>query len=158
MQTDAALPPVLADALLGAAVRRSFDRISVDGQLSTNDTVILMASGASGVHVEPGSADELPFAQALDALLRQLAILIVADGEGARRIARVHVSGAGDETVSRVARAGAGVGFDAVALGQAVAGEEVLYEIALPGEGAEAELLFSDLSYDYVKINAEYTT
>jgi glutamate N-acetyltransferase/amino-acid N-acetyltransferase len=207
VQTDAALPPVLADALLGAAVRRSFDRISVDGQLSTNDTVILMASGASGVHVEPGSADELPFGQALDALLRQLAILIVADGEGARRIARVHVSGAGDETVSRVARAvansplvkaalfggdanwgriaqaigaalpgtaplefeiaiegitvaraGAGVGFDAVALGQAVAGEEVLYEIALPGEGAEAELLFSDLSYDYVKINAEYTT
>ena len=50
--------------------RRSFDRISVDGQLSTNDTVILMASGASGVRVEPESDDERRFGEALDALLR----------------------------------------------------------------------------------------
>jgi len=105
LQTDAALTPHGADALLGAAVRRSFDRISVDGQLSTNDTVVLMASGQSGVHVEPDSEDEAMFAQALDALTLALALRIVADGEGARRIARVHVRGAGEETVSRVARA-----------------------------------------------------
>jgi len=59
---------------------------------------------------------------------------------------------------ARAYRGGAGVAFDAGALAQAVSGEEVLYEIDLPGEGAETELFFSDLSYDYVKINAEYTT
>ena len=205
--TDAVLTSASADATLAAAVRRSFDRISVDGQLSTNDTVVLMASGQSAVHVEPDSEDELRFGEALEALLRALALRIVADGEGARRIGRVHVRGAGEESVSRVARAvansplvkaalfggdpnwgriaqaigaalpgtaplafeiaiegiavardGAGVEHDAQALARAVAADEVLYEIGLPGEGAEAELFFSDLSYDYVKINAEYTT
>src|SRR3712207_8303900 len=47
-----------SDLLLGVCVKRSFDRISVDGQLSTNDTAILMASGASGVRVEPETEDE----------------------------------------------------------------------------------------------------
>ena len=83
VQTDAVLGRKVADALLGSAVRSSFDRISVDGQLSTNDTVILMASGASGVRVEPETDDELRFGEAMDALLRQLALRIVADGEGA---------------------------------------------------------------------------
>jgi glutamate N-acetyltransferase / amino-acid N-acetyltransferase len=207
VQTDAALTRELADALLGAAVRRSFDRISVDGQLSTNDTAILMASGASGVRVEAGSDDARAFAGALDALLRQLALRMVADGEGARRIGCVRVRGSGEETVARVARSvansplvkaalfggdpnwgrvaqaigaalpgsaplafaiaiegipvargGAGIGSDRSSLASAVSRDEVLYEIELPGEGAEAELFFSDLSYDYVKVNAEYTT
>ena len=67
IQTDAVLGRKGADALLGSAVRHSFDRISVDGQLSTNDTVILMASGASGVRVEPETDDELRFGEAIDA-------------------------------------------------------------------------------------------
>ena len=92
VQTDAALAPETADLLLGVCVKRSFDRISVDGQLSTNDTVILQASGASGVRVEPESEDELRFGEALDALLRQLALLIVKDGEGAVRVGRVVVT------------------------------------------------------------------
>ena len=207
VQTDALLDAHTAERLLGAAVRHSFDRISVDGQLSTNDSVILMANGASRVPVEPETDDELRFGEALDALLRQLALRIVADGEGARRIGRVHVRGAGEETVERVARAvansplvktalfggdpnwgriaqaigaalpgsaplvfdiaiegvcvaraGAAIAFDGEALARAVDGEEILYEIDLPGEGAETEVFFSDLSYDYVKINAEYTT
>ena len=207
IQTDAALAAETAELLLGVTVKRSFDRISVDGQLSTNDTVILMASGSSGVRVAPGSEDELRFGEALDALLRQLAIRIVADGEGARRIGCVVVRGGGDQTVARVARAvansplvktalfgadpnwgrvaqavgaalpgaaplrfdlaiegvtvardGAAAEFDEAVLARAVERDEVLYEIALAGEGAEAELFFSDLSYDYVKINAEYTT
>ena len=208
VQTDAGLAAESVDALLGAAVRRSFDRISVDGQLSTNDTVILMASGASGLRLEPGSENEQRFGAALDAVLRQLALRIVADGEGARRIACVRVRGGAQETAERVARAvansplvkaalfggdpnwgriaqaigaalpgraplsfdiaiegvsvardGAAQPFDRAALIGAVGGDEVLYEIALPGDGAaEAEVFFSDLSYDYVKINAEYTT
>ena len=83
VQTDAALAPETADLLLGVTVKRSFDRISVDGQLSTNDTAILMASGAAGVRVAPESEDELRLGEALDAVLRQLALMIVRDGEGA---------------------------------------------------------------------------
>ena len=59
VQTDAIVGAQTADLLLGVCVKRSFDRISVDGQLSTNDTVILMCSGASGVAVEPESESEM---------------------------------------------------------------------------------------------------
>ncbi|HET8754476.1 MAG TPA: bifunctional glutamate N-acetyltransferase/amino-acid acetyltransferase ArgJ [Solirubrobacteraceae bacterium] len=207
VETDAALAPATADLLLGVCVKRSFDRASVDGQLSTNDTVILMASGASGVRIEPESEDELRFGEALDALLRRLALLIVRDGEGARRVGRIVVHGGHDETVARAARAvansplvkaalhggdpnwgriaqavgaavhdsaplpldiwiedvqvcraGTALPFDQPALAGAVAGDEVEYTVALPGEGAEAEVFFSDLSHEYVTINAEYTT
>ena len=105
VQTDAALAPETADLLLGVCVKRSFDRISVDGQLSTNDTAILMASGASGVRIEPESEDELRFGEALDAVLRRLALLIVRDGEGAKRVGRVVVNGGHEPTVATAARA-----------------------------------------------------
>ncbi len=207
IETDAKLTPALADRLLGAAVERSFDLVSVDGQLSTNDTALLIASGASGVEILEGSADETLFAQALDALLLQLALLIVRDGEGALRIARIEVSGGdqsdtelvaravansplvkaalfgGDPNWGRIAQAiggalrqrppfpfdisiegvpvcgsGAALDFDLGDLARAVARDEVEYSVALPGSGAASHVYFSDLSYDYVKINAEYTT
>jgi glutamate N-acetyltransferase/amino-acid N-acetyltransferase len=103
VQTDAALVPESVELLTGVCVRRSFDRISVDGQLSTSDTVFVQANGASGVRVEPESADELRLGEAMDALMRQLAMLIVADGEGARRVGRIVVRGGADD-VERVAR------------------------------------------------------
>ena len=207
VQTDAALQALTADLLLGVCVKRSFDRCSVDGQLSTNDTAVLMASGCSGVAIEPESEDELRFGEALDALLRQLAILMVADGEGAKRIARVLVRGGHPEGVEAVARAvansplvktalhgadpnwgrliqaagaalpgtaplavdlaiegtlvcsaGAAIDYDEASLARAVQASEIEYEITLPGEGAETEVFFSDLSGEYVRINAEYTT
>jgi glutamate N-acetyltransferase/amino-acid N-acetyltransferase len=105
VQTDAALAPETADLLLGVCVKRSFDRCTVDGQLSTNDTAILIASGASGVVVEPESEDELRFGEALDALLRQLAVLMVRDGEGAARVGRVIVHGGHPQSVEAAARA-----------------------------------------------------
>ncbi len=104
VQTDAGLAPESVELLTGVCVRRSFDRISVDGQLSTNDAVFCMANGASGVEIEPESQDELALGEAFDALLRQLAIEMVADGEGAQRVGRVLVSG-GVELVEPVARA-----------------------------------------------------
>ena len=207
VETDAAIAPETADLLLGVCVKRSFDRVSVDGQLSTNDTAILMASGASGVRIAPESEDELRFGEALDMLLRRLALLLVRDGEGARRVGRAVVHGGHEETVARAARAvadsplvkaalhggdpnwgriaqavggalwdaaplpldiwiegvqvcagGTAVPHDAAGLAAAVAGDEVEYTVGLPGEGAEAEVFFSDLSHDYVTINAEYTT
>jgi glutamate N-acetyltransferase/amino-acid N-acetyltransferase len=103
--TDAVVPAETADLLLGVCVKRSFDRATVDGQLSTNDTCILLCGGASGVVVEPESEAELMFGQALDALLRQLAIAMCRDGEGARRVGRVTVRGGHGPNVERVARA-----------------------------------------------------
>ena len=207
VQSDAALAPETCDLLLGVTVKRSFERVSVDGQLSPSDTVILQCSGASGVHVEPESADELRFGEALDALLRQLALQIVGDGEGARRTGRLVVRGGDPDAVAAVARAvadsplvktalyggdpnwgrivqavgaampgaaplavdvaiegvqvcsrGGVVPHDPAALTAAVERDEVEYEIGLPGEGAEAELFFSDLGHEYVTINADYTT
>ncbi len=104
IETDAQLSGAECDLLLGVTVRRSFDRISVDGQLSTSDTVVLLASGASGVAIEPETQDERSFGEALDAALRQIALLVVRDGEGARRTARVVVRGE-ERFVGRVARA-----------------------------------------------------
>jgi glutamate N-acetyltransferase / amino-acid N-acetyltransferase len=104
IQTDAQLDADTLDLLTGVCVKRSFDRISVDGQLSTSDTVVAQANGASKIRVEPQSADELSLGEALDALLRQLALEIVHDGEGARRVGRILVTGRPD-TVEPVARA-----------------------------------------------------
>ncbi|MEI2701863.1 MAG: bifunctional glutamate N-acetyltransferase/amino-acid acetyltransferase ArgJ [Baekduia sp.] len=105
VQTDAVISAETADLLLGVCVQRSFDRVTVDGQLSTNDTVIVQASGYSGVEVEPESQAEAIFGQALDAVLRQLAIAMIADGEGAARIGRVIARGGDGPAVERVARA-----------------------------------------------------
>jgi glutamate N-acetyltransferase/amino-acid N-acetyltransferase len=208
VQTDAALDAETLDLLTGVCVKRSFDRISVDGQLSTSDTVYALASGASGVRVDQ-TEDELRFGEALDALLRQLALEIVADGEGATRVGRVVVRGA-DELVEPVARAvadsplvktalhGADPNFGRIlqatgqalagrapfvvdldieghrvasagqelklsaeewqALERAVAGPEVEIELTVPGSGGETEVFFSDLTHDYVSINADYST
>jgi glutamate N-acetyltransferase / amino-acid N-acetyltransferase len=182
VQTDAVVED--ADALLRDAVASSFERISVDGQMSTNDTVVLQATGEAGAPLPAGL---------LEAVLLQLAIEIVADGEGAVRVARVQVEGAASEAeAERVARAIANSplvktalfgrdpnwGRIAQAAGMALAGED-LEEIGadsidaaeLGEDVAEAEiglrlsrgehrahLWFSDLGYEYVRINAEYTT
>ncbi len=207
VQTDAAIGLETADLLLDVCVKRSFDRCSVDGQLSTNDTAILMCSGQSGVQIAPESEDELRFGEALDALLRQLAIMMVADGEGAKRMARVVASGGEAHAVETAARAvansplvktalhggdpnwgrivqavggalpdqaplaldifiegiqvcsaGVAVPADQAQLARATSGQEVEYLIRLPGDGVETEVFFSDLSHEYVSINADYTT
>jgi glutamate N-acetyltransferase/amino-acid N-acetyltransferase len=105
VQTDAALDADEADLLLSVCTKRSFDRISVDGQLSTSDTIVLQASGASGVKIEPKTDDERSFGEALDAALRQIALLVARDGEGARRVGRIIVKGGDQHGVERVAHA-----------------------------------------------------
>jgi glutamate N-acetyltransferase/amino-acid N-acetyltransferase len=104
VQTDAAISQETLDLLTTVTVKRSFDRISVDGQLSTSDTVFALSGGASGVRVEPETESELRLGEAMDALLRQLALEIVADGEGAARVGRIVVQGAAELT-EPVARA-----------------------------------------------------
>ncbi len=105
VQTDAAIEADEADLLLSVCTKRSFDRISVDGQLSTSDTIVLQASGASGVRIAPKTGDERVFGEALDAALRQVALLVAKDGEGARRVGRVVVKGGDQHAVERVAHA-----------------------------------------------------
>jgi glutamate N-acetyltransferase/amino-acid N-acetyltransferase len=182
VQTDAAVED--ADAALRDAVDASFERITVDGQMSTNDTVLLQASGEAGAPLPDGL---------LDAALLQLAIEIVADGEGAVRVGRIGVQGAAsaaeaervartiansplvktalfgrDPNWGRIAQAagmalagedleeiGAG-SIDAAELGEDVAEAEIGLRLGR-GEGS-AHVYFSDLGYEYVRINAEYTT
>jgi glutamate N-acetyltransferase / amino-acid N-acetyltransferase len=105
VQTDAELDADEADLLLSVCTKRSFDRISVDGQLSTSDTIVFQASGASGVRIEPKTDDERLFGEALDAAMRQVALLVAKDGEGARRVGRVVVKGGDQHMVERVAHA-----------------------------------------------------
>jgi glutamate N-acetyltransferase/amino-acid N-acetyltransferase len=104
LETDARMASETIELLTGVCVKRSFDRISVDGQLSTSDTVFALASGESGVQIEPETEDELRLGEAMDALLRHLALEIVADGEGAKRVGRIVVRG-DDEVIESVARA-----------------------------------------------------
>ncbi|MEX0972592.1 MAG: bifunctional ornithine acetyltransferase/N-acetylglutamate synthase [Solirubrobacterales bacterium] len=182
VQTDAAVAD--PDAALREAVASSFERVTVDGQMSTNDAVLLQATGAAGAPLPAGL---------LAAVLLQLAIEIVADGEGAVRVGRVQVDGAASGAeAERVARAIANSplvktalfgrdpnwGRIAQAAGMALAGED-LEEIGadsidaaeLGEDVAEAEIglrldrgehsthvYFSDLGYEYVRINAEYTS
>jgi glutamate N-acetyltransferase/amino-acid N-acetyltransferase len=96
--TDAALAPPLLDLALRRAVKRSFNRVTVDGDTSTNDTIILMANGASGNEpvIQDDAAYEL-FAEALEKLCVKLARAMARDGEGASRLVSVTVSGAADE-------------------------------------------------------------
>lgn len=104
VETDARLSAAQADDMLGAAVATSFDRVTVDGQLSTNDSVFLLANGASGASLATPE-DEACFAEALNALLLALAIAIVRDGEGAGRIGRVTVRGGDAPLCEKTARA-----------------------------------------------------
>jgi glutamate N-acetyltransferase/amino-acid N-acetyltransferase len=199
--TDYPLGPGEPIEFLRPAVAESFNAISVDGDCSTNDAVVLLANGASGA-----SRDDDAFAEALHAVCRDLASQIVADGEGATLVAEISVSGAAsdaeakaiacriatsplvktalfgrDANWGRVLMAAGSAPFDGgyahvdpLRVNLAYNGTKVLVdgaptEVEPPVDGAVATIdldlglgdgragyLTSDLSYDYVRINAEY--
>ena len=202
--TDYPLEPGEASAFLRTAVDESFNAISVDGECSTNDTVVLLANGASGA--TRSAASDAAFDECLRAVCADLAGQIVTDGEGATFTAAISVSGAAsdleakaiarriatsplvktalfgrDANWGRVLAAAGSAPFnggyaqldpDCVTLDLAGvrvvdsgapqdvepslngAGCTIVLDLAL-GEGS-ASYLTSDLSYDYVRINAEY--
>lgn len=208
--TDAAIDVELLDSLLTSAVSASFNRITVDGDTSTNDAVTLSATGQTGVEVTAGSEHAEHFAQALTALMIELAQDIVRDGEGASKFVEIRVTGGESEEVcdqvartvahsplvktalfaadpnwgrilAAIGRAGLDdLDTDSVSIhingvliaekgarahsyteaqGQvAMASEDLRIDIALNRGDAEAVIWTTDLSYDYVKINAEYRT
>lgn len=104
VMTDAAVPAPRLRAMLNRAVGRSYNRISVDGDTSTNDTVILLANGASGV--APNEKEQLVVEEVLCWVLEDLAEKIASDGEGARKLIRIRVTGAKtDADAEQLARA-----------------------------------------------------
>jgi glutamate N-acetyltransferase / amino-acid N-acetyltransferase len=103
VMTDAALDPATLQRALKLAVDRSFNAISVDGDTSTNDTVLLLASGKLGNVAPPSSAALHDFQRALDAVCRDLAWMIVRDGEGATRVMQLEVRGAKSERDAKLA-------------------------------------------------------
>ena len=104
--TDAAVAPASLSRLLRAAVEVSFNRVSVDGDTSTNDTVIVLASGVSGTHVSWSTKQGAHFLAGLTELCQSLAKMIARDGEGAHKLVTVEVSGArSDADAERIARA-----------------------------------------------------
>jgi glutamate N-acetyltransferase/amino-acid N-acetyltransferase len=201
--TDYPLEPGEAAAFLGPAVQESFNSISIDGECSTNDAVVLLANGASGAE-----RDDEAFAAALGQVCAELARQIVADGEGATVVAEINVSGAASTSEARaIARRVATsplvktalFGHDAnwgrvlAAAGSAphnggyahlepelvslrfngttvldhgapqpvepdVDGATCRIDLDLGLGGGAASYLTSDLSYEYVRINAEYRT
>jgi glutamate N-acetyltransferase/amino-acid N-acetyltransferase len=101
--TDAAIEPAVLDGYLHPAIEVSFNRISVDGDTSTNDTVLLLASGASGAVVGAGNA---AFAAALTQVCTSLARQVVADGEGISHVVELRIEGAAtDADALKVAKA-----------------------------------------------------
>jgi glutamate N-acetyltransferase/amino-acid N-acetyltransferase len=207
--TDAVVEPALLDRTLRDAVERSFNAITVDGDTSTNDAMVLIASGASGVAIETPE-DQQRFDTAIGEICEWLAQAIVRDAEGATKFVTIDVLGAetGSEArsvaytvahsplvktalfasdpnwgriLAAVGRAGV-EGLDVsrveIALGDVVivrgggrardyteaagqrvmAQDEITLRIDLGRGNAEARVWTSDLSFDYVRINAEYRT
>lgn len=99
--TDADVEPDHLQKLFSEAIERSINCVTVDGDTSTNDTAILLASGASGVPVRPGTPVEEQFQAALLSVLRSLARQLARDGEGATRLIEIEVSGAPDFFAAR---------------------------------------------------------
>ncbi len=204
--TDYPLAGAEVDAFLRPAVEASFNRISVDGDCSTNDAVVLLANGACGIARD--SAGDGAFRHALDTVCNSLARQVVEDGEGATVVLEIYVdSASSQEEAVAIARriatsplvktaafghdpnwgrvlmaAGSAphnggfarletdkltVAFDGVPVFVAGAPTGRVPELSRAacridlslglGDG-EASYLASDLSYDYVRINAEYTT
>ncbi|MBI3320888.1 MAG: bifunctional glutamate N-acetyltransferase/amino-acid acetyltransferase ArgJ [Candidatus Omnitrophica bacterium] len=92
--TDVAIAPAWLRTLLRQAVARTFNRISIDGDMSTNDTVFALAGGRSGVTIRQGTAVSRMFSAMLTAVCERLARLIVQDGEGVTKLAEIRVAGA----------------------------------------------------------------
>lgn len=104
--TDAAVPAAVLQEILSPAVDRTFNSITVDSDTSTSDTLLLFATGAAG-NAAPSSASDPAldgFRQALETVLRELALLVVRDGEGAQKLIEVRVTGAvSDESARKIA-------------------------------------------------------
>lgn len=212
LTTDAAVEPEFLSQALGRAVARTYNCLTVDGHMSTSDTMALLADGfamqGTAEEIVAGTEEARRFEAALEAVCEDLARQIAADAEGATKVLEIYVTGAAtDDEARRAARAiansplvkcaffggdpnwgrivsaagaagissgpdtmhleigdvrifdaGTPVAADADALKAAMATETVVVRLDLGAGSGQARYLGCDLSYDYIKINAEYTT
>jgi len=136
--TDAAVHPTALDRYLRGATEASFNRISIDGDTSTNDTVLLMASGAAGVDVW---ADDAEFTEALGLVCTSLAKQIVTDGEGVGHVVELQIEGAATDA-------------DAVTVARAIA-HSMLVKTAWAGSDPNWGRLMAAVGYSGAAIDAE---
>ncbi len=206
--TDCMISNKQLSSMLGEVVDDSFNKVTVDGDMSTNDTVIVMANGASGAEIREGSLDEQHFKTALTMVAQHLARSIAMDGEGATKFVSVEVSGAANDSEAElcartvansllcktawfgcdpnwgrvlaaagrsganfsaenvsldydempVVRNGMDAGVPESELARVLKRGEFTIKLNL-GEGHGTFTVWtSDVSYDYVKINADYHT
>ena len=203
--TDAAVPSGQLQELLSQAIQRTFNCITVDGDMSTSDTVILMANGDGA---ELGERDIERLYEGIEYACRQMAQAIARDAEGSSKLITIAVRGAATEAEARqvgiavansslvktaafgndpnwgrilcamgyagvefdpeTARVslcgtdiygnGAGLDFDGDKLSATMQAEEMAIDIDLAMGAATAEIFTCDLTYEYVRLNAEYTT
>jgi len=206
--TDAAVDKELMTSMLREETELSFNRICVDGDMSTNDSVLFMAGGKSGVRITRSSRALEPFRGMLRRVMQELALMIVRDGEGATKLLRITVCNARTDAdakraalqvarsclvktaffgedfnwgriIAAVGQSGAACnperidmhfnGIHAVRAGRAVPEirsrlvramkkKEIDVTIDLGCGKRQCTVLTCDLSYDYIKINADYTT
>ncbi len=208
--TDAAIAPKLLQKSLNAAISRSFNRATVDGNTSTNDTVIFLANGAAkNKKIESNTSSDFQiFQRALNELLIYFAKMIVSDGEGATKLITYKIIGAANEVEATVigmsiansilvktaffggdpnwgrilvaagmagiplladrlelsiggvalVKGGQGVEYDKQIIKNVLGAPEIAVTLDLKQGESEAVCYGCDLSYDYVKINAEYHT
>jgi glutamate N-acetyltransferase/amino-acid N-acetyltransferase len=160
VMTDAALPAELLTALLQRATEDTFNAITVDGDTSTSDTLLMFATGkAAGVPQIESLADRnlKPFRAALEDLLRNLAHQVVRDGEGARKFVEVRVSGAASKKSAR--RIGMAIANSPL-VKTAVAGEDanwgrIVMAVGKAGEPADRDRLSVWFGDTRVAVNGE---
>ena len=140
--TDAAVEKECLQSALSEATERTFNRITVDGDTSPNDMVLLMANGAAvNEPLTQSSTDYPAFEEAVEAVMRELAREIARDGEGATKLVEVIVEGAGDEA-------------SAATLARAIAGSS-LCKAAVYGEDANWGRVLNAMGYSGVAFNPE---
>ena len=206
--TDAACSNELLEKILKNNVDCSFNRITVDGDMSTNDTCVIFANGVSGITLAEGSEDEKIFRAALLAVMQNLARKQVMDGEGATKFVDIRVDGAADDNAAKllaeavansllcktawfgcdpnwgrivaalgyahvpfdpdkvdiyyddmiVVSKGGDAGTPEADLAKVLQNREFTVKVHLNQGSGEYWVWTSDVSYEYVKINAEYHT
>jgi glutamate N-acetyltransferase/amino-acid N-acetyltransferase len=206
--TDAQIDPEPLRVALKNAVERTFNRVTVDGDTSTNDTVLALANGMTGIRLQQGTQDFARFEGALCQVTETLAKAIARDGEGATKLVEIWVHGAADDaaatTIAKtiansplvktalfgndpnwgrilaaagpagvpvkpdrlevdlagipVVRAGQPAEFDRAAAAAALKTDTVTIALSLAEGEGESTAWTCDFSYDYVRINADYTT
>jgi glutamate N-acetyltransferase/amino-acid N-acetyltransferase len=208
LTTDAEIWPEVLQSALAGAVEQTFNCVTVDGDTSTNDSLFLLANGASGVRIAPGSPAYQAFCDGLLHVCTYLAKELARDGEGATKLVEIQVGGARTPSQARkvgksiansplvktalfgndpnwgrilcaagysgvaidqdrlaltlcgypLVREGEPVEYDEATVSRAMRAPEVLIQLEL-GQGSAASTVWTcDFSYDYVRINAEYTT